>query len=214
MGRSDPHVFNFYVNVLNKKNVYDSIGFFGFSKPNQFSDWFVAKNKCYYDIELDNWNINHFPYDVREKFDLIVCTRVAYFSKDPKMMLTQFKNFLKPDGKILVDWGLGDHWRFQDFAIGWKHHGYQEFAYREKNYLWSSYHSKNLKSKKNYALFEHFCKRFGYDYVESAIDKEVDVIITDKDVRDIGYNIEEEQCLFLWPESPQLYTCLLLSNKL
>ena len=128
-------------------------------------------------------------------------------------MLANFKKLLKPGGKILIDWGLGDHWRFKDFSIGWKHHGYQEFAYDEKNYLWSCYFSKNLKKNHHYLLFEQYCKRFGYERVDSAIRDEVEVMLTDEKIIQLGYSIEKEQCLALWPESPQLYVCLLLIHE-
>ena len=212
MGKSDPTVFSFYADVLDQKNQYESIGFFGFSNSNVFTDWFNSKSKNYYDRTLKNWDINTFPYEVKEKFDLIVCTRVAYFSRNPKEMLSNFKRCLTSGGKILVDWGLGDHWRFQDFAIGWNHHGYQEFAYDEKNYLWSCYLSENLKENRYYCLFGDFCKGFGYESVETAIRDEVETIITDEEIRELGYAIDEERCLALWPAAPQLYVCLLLSK--
>ena len=67
MGKSDPLVFNFYKDVLDQNNQYESIGFFGFPGANTFTDWFISETKNYYDIALSNWNINEFPYEIGEK---------------------------------------------------------------------------------------------------------------------------------------------------
>ena len=113
MGRSNPHVFNFYLSFLENK-VYDSVGFFGQDGENDFSRAIPSKNKYFYDLSLKNWNINVFPYPKSRKFDLIVCTKCAYFSKSPDKTVSEFSDMLNPGGKILIDWGLGDHWRFKN----------------------------------------------------------------------------------------------------
>ena len=86
-------------------------------------DYKSQRNETFYDLQLNNWEINSFPYDVKERFDLIACTRCPYFSKYPTEMLSEFRRLLKPGGVILIDWAVGDHWRFDEFAVGWKHHG-------------------------------------------------------------------------------------------
>ena len=72
MGKSDPAVFNFYGHTLENRNHYNKIGFFGFSGEDIFTTWFVSKDRKFFDLSLDNWNINDFPYCSEEKFDLIV----------------------------------------------------------------------------------------------------------------------------------------------
>jgi len=221
MGKSDPHVFNFWAHVLanpapgeNPMSVsYGTVGFFGQPAENEFSTWVPADKKHFYDLQLNNWEINSFPYDVKERFDLIACTRCPYFSKYPTEMLSEFRRLLKPGGVILIDWAVGDHWRFDEFAVGWKHHGYHEFAYHEENFLWSCYLSERMKSNELYKAFEQHCEKFGYDDMETAIHDEVPVIVTPTDVENAGLTVDKEAYLLLWPDSPAFYTLLLLSDR-
>ena len=87
MGKSDPYVFRFYAQQLNKKG-YENVAFFGQPGQNIFSNFINADKEYFYDLSLDNWEINTFPYniDTLEKFDLIVCTRLwsTYLSEDIK----------------------------------------------------------------------------------------------------------------------------------
>ena len=123
MGKSDPYIFSFYADILNESNFLNteniSIGFFGYEKETSFTKCFKSKNKFFFDLKLNNWNINEFPYTVNNSLDVIVCTRVAYFSNQPKKMISCFLEHLKSGGIILIDWGLGDHWRFKEYKIGW-----------------------------------------------------------------------------------------------
>ena len=118
MGKSDPYLLRYYLSFLEDK-CYDVVGYFGQACDNFISKNIRSKESFFYDLSLKNWNINTFPYKVNKKFDLIVCTRCAYFSKEPIKMLLEFKSMLNPGGTILIDWGLGDHWRFDMFKVGW-----------------------------------------------------------------------------------------------
>lgn len=215
MGKSDPYIFSFYKSFISK-NSFQNIGFFGFSSSNNFTSWFQSNNKDFYDRAIDNWEINTFPYKLKKKdnkYDLIICTRVAYFSNNPRKMLSEFKSMLTPGGIILIDWGLGDHWRFDNFKIGWVKNGEHEWAYDKKNKLWSAYISKDVKESPHYKTFEYHCKKHLSDSsLEETIYREVPTVINENDISDLDFEIIREKAFFLWPESPQLYIGLLLRN--
>lgn len=214
MGRSDQIVFEFYTRVMgiNLNKHFDSVGCFGQPKENTFTKMIRSRKKCFFDLSLNNWNINLFPYVSKEKFDLLICTRTAYFSKNPLEMIKEFKKLLRPGGKILIDWGLGDHWRFERFKIGWLKDQEHEFAYSEKNYLWSCYLSEKMIKSLDFSKFEKNCKKFGYDSILNAIKEEVPFVLHEKELKELGINIIVEKSMFLWPEAPQLYTCLLIEG--
>ena len=85
MGKSDPYVYNAYIKIINTMKFFkkpESVAFFGFEKESEFTSLFNIKNKFFYDKKICNWEINTFPYNIDQKFDLIICTRCAYFSKE------------------------------------------------------------------------------------------------------------------------------------
>ena len=90
-------------------------------------------------MSLDNWDINS-DWLLPEKYDLIICTRCAYFSKDPADFIQKCKSILKPMGWLFVDWGLGDHWRFKNYKVGWlKDREHEYAAYNNfKSYVMSA----------------------------------------------------------------------------
>ena len=55
MGRSDPYVAEAYKSIIREKK-WKSIGFFGFAKPNNFTEWFESPIKDYYDLQKNNPN--------------------------------------------------------------------------------------------------------------------------------------------------------------
>jgi len=89
-----------------------------------------------YDLSLGNWEINS-EWKLPRKYDTIICTRCAYFAKDPDDFIKQCYDNLNENGLLYVDWGLGDHWRFAEFKVGWVKGGEQEYAFGDDNYLWS-----------------------------------------------------------------------------
>ena len=107
MGRSDPHVLTFYNKTVKPKG---SIALLGFSNNNFY-------NGDLYDLSLDNWNINS-EWILKKKYDTIICTRCAYFAEDPWDFIERCHEHLNKDGVLYVDWGLGDHWRFEGVR-GW-----------------------------------------------------------------------------------------------
>jgi len=214
MGKSDPYVFSFYNDLLNKSDFINSpekkIGFFGFEKENIFSMQFASTKKKFFDIKLKNWDINFFPYNITgEKFDLIVCTRVAYFCKSVIKMIEEFKKSLNPGGKILIDWGYGDHWRFKDYKIGWVKNNEHESAYFKENMLWSGFWDESLLKDLNYLKFCKWVQKKGYLDVKKAIFEETPHILFAKDIKS-NFTLST---LALWEEDPQLYIGLVINEK-
>jgi len=210
VGKSDPHVFETYLKILDAEKIPKpkKVGFFGFSEENAFTKAFLIDNhdKIFYDMKLNNWQINDFPYNIDQKFDLIVCTRCAYFCKEPLLMMAEFYRLLNPRGCIFIDWGLGDHWRFDNFKVGWVKDGEHEWAYNEDNFLWSaiwSDHSSPHKEK-----FSNYIKKFNYPSLEEAIFSEVPKILYFDDLYFLGYVKSKIYDFTLWPENPQLYSVL------
>ena len=199
MGKSNPHVFSFYLSNL-KKQKRKSVGIFGQEADNSFTSSIASDEKDFYDLSLDNWDINNFPYNISKKYDLIVCTRCAYFCKNPEKMMEEFYQMLNPDGEIFIDWGLGDHWRFSDYKVGWVKNNEQEHAYKENNFLWSTVWDDSFLEYPEYKAFESCVKRYGYEDVKTAIDLEVPSILDLEQYKDVKVKM-----LALWPESPQLY---------
>ncbi len=217
MGKSDPIIFNSYLSILNQQSVYRDVGFFGFVKHNTFTSFIECEKAHFYDLELENWNINNFPYNVDKKFDLIVCTRVAYFCRDTEKMIHEFIKLLKPGGKILIDWGLGDHWRFDDYKIGWVKSNEHEWCYEEDNYLHSTIWDDSFLQHPEFISFVKNTEKFGYNLssVKDSIYKEVpDVYEFLKDEKMIQSTKSiDMSILSLWEDKPQLYVIMLLERK-
>jgi len=215
LGKSDPYIFNFYLKSFPIHSVYDEAAFFGQSRDNGFTSLIKCRNKNYYDLSIKNWNINSFPYKIEKdkKFDLIVCTRCAYFSKNPKKMIESFSSILKEDGILFIDWGLGDHWRFKEYAVGWKKGNQHEWAYEEGNFLWSSVWEESFLKNNQVELFFNHIRKLGYNDLSLSVIEEVPEIISLEEIEDCGLSIENKDFLFLWPDKPQLYIKLILKKS-
>ena len=162
-------------------------------------------NAVLYDLELGNWNINS-SWQLNKKYDTIVCTRCAYFAKDPEDFIARCYDNLNDGGQIYIDWGLGDHWRFKNFKIGWVKDGEHEFAYQNDNFLWSTVWSDSFMEDEQYKLFEKRVEKFGYTDVKNSIYSEVPNILNTNTIKkyfSICYNL-----LALWEDYPQLYILL------
>ena len=209
MGKSDSFIIPEYIKLLNGLS-YESIAFLGFSCENQLTKVLNGKVRHFYDLSLSNWEINS-DWSLQQKYDLIVCTRCAYFSKDPYTFVDKCKNHLTERGHALIDWGLGDHWRFENYKVGWVRNGEHEFAYNPNNFLYSCLWKNEFSDHPETLKFWNCVKQnknFNYqhtDTLEKIIKKEVPYI-TD-------YFCKNFIIKFLWPESPQLYIITLLSNE-
>ena len=209
MGKSDPYLVNFYTSFLESNKQYQSVGFFGQKEENFISSRIISKERKFYDLSLNNWNINTHPYNIEDKFDLIVCTRCAYFSNEPLRVIKSFIEMINPGGSILIDWGLGDHWRFKNFKVGWLKGGEQEYAYATDNFLWSYACYENFEDHEQVKLFKKNIERYNYkEYIRKTIKREIPVLL---DVKDIDNCCIKANHLFLWPDKPQLYSCFLIT---
>ena len=192
MGRSDAYVLDFYNKTIKPKG---KVALLGFSNNNFY-------NGDLYDLSLNNWNINS-DWSLNKKYDTIICTRCAYFAEDPWDFIEKCYEHLNESGNLYVDWGLGDHWRFENYKIGWIKNGEQEHAYQDDNYLWSTVWDKRFKSNQHFKDFAKNVEKLGYNNVEKAIIKEVPRVLKLDFIRlffNCQYNI-----LSLWDDKPQLY---------
>lgn len=218
MGKSDPYVFEAYSHHLDAFSVgYPNIAFLGFQGENEFSKRIPGGKDArdFYDRALGNWDIND-EWKLDRTYDAIVCTRCAYFSRDPKDFLGRCRDHLKPNGLLFVDWGLGDHWRFDRYKVGWVRGEEHEHAYGEDNELHSCYWHPRFESV-NFVIpevvsFWRDAKRVGgYDerFLIDVVKKEVPAVVNAYQ----GFDILEESFLSLWPNSPQLYIMHLLRKR-
>ena len=198
MGRSDPVISRFYKNYIRPEGDTALLGYMN-------NDWFEGD---LYDRQLNNWDINS-DWQLNKKYDSIVSTRCAYFAKDPEQFVRKCYEHLNDAGTLYVDWGLGDHWRFENYKIGWIKDGEQEYAYGPKNYLWSTVWDDSFLRNGQFSIFSHRVKRFGYEDVKEAIYREVPNVLELDSINryfEISYNM-----LALWDDSPQLY--ILIQGK-
>jgi hypothetical protein len=127
MGITNPIVFPFYKKEMNP--IVSPVALLGFTDNNLFRG-------DLYDRKLGNWEINS-SWKLNRLYNTIICTRCAYFCKDPDRFIAQCHENLNDNGYLYVDWGIGDHWRFSMFKVGWVKDGEHEYAYGEDNKLWS-----------------------------------------------------------------------------
>ena len=198
MGRSNEQIIPFYHQHIEPKG---QTGLLGFSENSIFDG-------DLYDLSLGNWNINE-EWVLSKKYDTIICTRCAYFAKDPHGFIKRCHDYLNAGGTLYVDWGLGDHWRFPNYKIGWVKDGEHEYAYSNDNFLWSTVWSDDFLKDPQFRLFQSRVKKFGYEHIKSAIFEEVPNILNINYVEKFYktyYNM-----ISLWEDLPQLY--ILLSLK-
>lgn len=210
MGKSDSIIFSEYSKFLDGEiNHCDSVAFLGFNQENQFTKTINATTRHFYDLQLNNWNIND-DWSLEQQYDLIVCTRCAYFSKDPSAFIEKCKSHLSQRGHALIDWGLGDHWRFENYKIGWLRNDEHEFAYKPNNFLYSCYWNKSLLNDENVKSFWECVKtKSQYHY---SIDDDLDSVVKKETPNLIDYQTKKVKTIFLWPESPQLYIITLIQK--
>ena len=111
---------------------------------------------------------------------------------------------IKNSGKIYLDWGFGDHWRFDNYKVGWLKDNEHEWHYSETNYLWSGYWDDDLLDDSEVKLFEKYIKKLGYIDLKQAVIDETPSLFNLKNI-DINYKVHTK---FLWPDCPQLYILL------
>jgi len=192
MGKSDPYLHSFYSQKIIPKG---DVALLGFTK----NDWFEGD---LYDPQLGNWDINS-EWELPRKYDTIISLRCPYFAKNPEDFIDRCHSHLNDGGRLFVEWGLGDHWRFDNYKIGWVKNGEQEYAYQAENYLWSTVWDDSLRKQEAYQTFERNVIKHGYSDVEQAIKEEVPQILQldyVKEKFDVACTT-----MTLWQDSPQLY---------
>jgi SAM-dependent methyltransferase len=167
MGKSDKFVKPFYSKNIDVTQPAALLG----STNNDIFDGDL------YDLQLDNWNINS-DWHLPKRYSTVVCTRCAYFSKDPEKFISRCYDSLVDGGTLYVDWGLGDHWRFPKFRVGWKDSEVHEYAYADDNFLWSALWDKSFLENPSVQKFAEEISKHGYDDIEKAIFDEVPVILS------------------------------------
>jgi hypothetical protein len=99
VGKSNPFIFKEYMQTLStqlEQKSCDSIPYMVFNKQNdlthQINETYAHRNCSYdfFDIALKNWDVN--SQWVRDKqYDLIDCTRCAYFSNNPSQLIDELR---------------------------------------------------------------------------------------------------------------------------
>jgi hypothetical protein len=205
MGKSDVFVLHDYVEMT-KDLRPKRAAFLGSTKQDAFSSTFCCE-KDFYDIQLGNWNINS-AWELSGTYDFIACTRCAYFAADPDDFIKRCKAHLDIDGKLFVDWGLGDHWRFNKYKVGWVRDGEHEWACFDGNFLhscmWREEFSRDPVVEK---FWNAVCalEKAGYDATDS-----IDAVVRREVPRIVDYRFSAIRFRYLWPEQPQLYIMTLL----
>jgi SAM-dependent methyltransferase len=212
MGKSDYLIFQDYLSTIEECNndSVNDVAFLGFSSENELTKRIFGKTRHFYDKSLGNWDINT-AISLSQKYDLIVCTRCAYFCKEPDILYKECQEKLKEGGHALIDWGLGDHWRFDKYKVGWLREGEQEHAYEPGNFLHSCFWDENLIQDEQVNIFWEkilLMKDSPYnkgDFLPDIIKREVPKLIS--------YETKIIKTRFLWPGRPQLYIITLIEKS-
>ena len=192
MGRSNILLFPFYKKFIKPQG---KVALLGFTNNDLFEG-------DLYDLQSNNWNINS-NWELDKKYDTIISLRCPYFSKDPESFIKKCYDSLNKDGRLYADWGLGDHWRFSNYKLGWVKDGEQEYAYAPENYLWSTVWDDSFLEDEQFKLFSNRVKKFGYDDIKKAIFKETPQVLELKIIKKY-FNLLYNN-ITLWDDKPQLY---------
>lgn len=210
MGKSDNYVFPWYASTLTRYGLLSSkkIAFLGQSAHNRFSDCFSTTQKDFFDLTLGNWIINDTEWKISQhQYDLVVCTRCAYFSSDPQAFITRVLKLCNVGGHAFIDWGLGDHWRKPTYKVGWvKGDEHEEVHYGSHiSKLYSCFWIDSLEHDSNVHVFKSYIHNLRhYDMSTTTlthiIHDEVPCVLSDDEHKPISVDT-----LTLWQDSPQLY---------
>ena len=207
MGKSDAIILPAYTSFILKnagRLTFDSVAFLGFPGENAFTLSVRSNVRHFYDIQLGNWNINS-EWVLQRKYDLIISTRCPYFAENPSSLLQRCLDHLNPGGLVCLDFGLGDHWRFPDFRVGWVRDGFQEFADYggRRNLLWSCFWNDAVCQTEQAQSFFDDVKKFptyrDANSLNDIVTLEVPSILAD------ASRLRAMETIKLWPDAPQLY---------
>lgn len=177
MGVNDPTVFGFYRKEITVKQPCALLG--------------ATNNRLFagdlYDITLGNFDINSDWY-LKKKYNTIICTRCAWFAKDPADFIKRCHQSLYRNGRLYVDWGLGEHFcRDKDFKIGWRKNDQQDVIHYEirtpdarqeyDSHLWSVVWSDIIMKHEQCKIFIEAIKKYGYNDLKEAVYEEFPVVL-------------------------------------
>ena len=209
MGKSDRFLLPTYGQRIKEwfgTKSFRDVAFLGQVNENELTSEIITSGKRdFFDMQLGNWNINDNVWKIdKHSYDFIVCTRCAYFARSPIDFLSKCHEILKPGGGAFIDWGLGDHWRFENYKVGWVKDGEHEYAYEENNYLWSAVWHPLFNDEPEVKNFANLVKNKGYHDLFKAVLEEVPEVL---DLRTTQGHFEsmDADLLSLWEEKPQLY---------
>jgi len=170
MGNTDKIIIPFYKSHIKPEA---PTALLGFTNNNMFEG-------DLYDVGLGNWDINTWeePYCLPKKYKTIICTRCAYFAMTPECFLGFCHNSLEEGGMLYVDWGLGDHWRFDNFKVGWQKDGESEYGGKPEYRLYSAIWDESFLDHPQCKIFIEAIKEHGYDDLKKAICDEVFAVCT------------------------------------
>lgn len=215
MGRSDPLIMPKYIDILRRnlpRTSIENVVCLGQPDHNAVSRSIPGRNYAFFDRSLGNWDINGEDWPLEKaSFDVIVCTRYAYFSASPGKFIGRIRKSLRAGGVALVDWGLGDHWRYPTYRVGWFDIETEEHenAYDDENFLWSCMWRDEWESDPVVSLFWDRVKStrasYARDSLSDVVSREVPCII--------NYDCLDIEHVTLWEDSPQLYTLTIVGPK-
>lgn len=198
MGKSDPILHKFYKQHIRQHGDTALLGFTN-------NAWFYGD---LYDRQIGNWDINS-DWSLGKKYDTIISLRCPYFAKDPEDFIKRCYESLSDGGTLYADWGLGDHWRFDNYKVGWVKNQEHEYAYGRDNLLWSAVWDDCFLQDGQYQLFSKRIRSLGYADTRQAIHDEVPKVLSLGVVKPL-FEVETKM-LTLWEDKPQLY--ILLSGR-
>lgn len=166
MGQSDQIIIPWYKQRIKPEG---RTALLGFTNEHMFS------GDCY-DKEKRNWEINS-AWGLPVSYDTIVCLRTTYFSADPQDFIKRCHASLASGGRLYMDSGYGEHWRFPDFHIGWKYGDTHQYAYGEDNKLWSGLWDDSFMRNSQVQKFVDQIRQHGYSNLKEAIYKEVPKVL-------------------------------------
>jgi hypothetical protein len=213
VGKSDQIIFDAYYNVLadtiNAQKPM-SVAFMGYPDENDFTLRIPGTTRHFYDLKLGNWDINGANV-LAIKYDLIICTRCAYFSMQPDMFINSMIEQLTPGGAFLVDWGLGDHYRSSSFKVGWWADGERVIGHGTplSAICWDPSYENDPAVRR----FRSWIAPKGYPgrNLTQVIEDEVPCIAT---LEELAVQPTSVKFVALWPDSPQLYIIMLFKKVL